>query len=31
MPFNDRAKVWMNGVLVPWTEAKIHIASHVVH
>jgi len=31
MPFNERAKVWMNGVLVPWTEAKIHIASHVVH
>lgn len=31
MPFSERAKVWMNGTLVPWTEAKIHIASHVVH
>ena len=31
MPFNERAKVLMNGVLVPWTDAKIHIASHVIH
>jgi branched-chain amino acid aminotransferase len=31
MPFNERAKVWMNGALVPWTDAKIHIASHVIH
>ncbi len=31
MPFNERAKVWMNGVLVPWADAKIHIASHVIH
>lgn len=31
MPFNERAKVWMNGALVPWADAKIHIASHVIH
>lgn len=31
MPFNERAKVWMNGTLVPWADAKIHIASHVIH
>lgn len=31
MPFNERAKVWMNGSLVPWSDAKIHVASHVVH
>jgi len=31
MPFSERAKVWMNGTLVPWADAKIHIASHVVH
>jgi len=30
-PFNENAKVWMNGKLVPWREANIHIASHVIH
>jgi len=30
-PFDENAKVWMNGRLVPWSEANIHIASHVVH
>jgi branched-chain amino acid aminotransferase len=30
-PFDDKAKVWMNGRLVPWNEANIHIASHVIH
>jgi len=30
-PFNEQGKVWMNGKLVPWKEAKIHIASHVIH
>lgn len=24
-------KVWMNGALVDWADAKIHVASHVVH
>ena len=24
-------KIWMNGSLVDWPDAKIHIASHVVH
>jgi branched-chain amino acid aminotransferase len=24
-------KVWMNGSLVEWADAKIHVASHVVH
>jgi branched-chain amino acid aminotransferase len=24
-------KVWMNGTLVDWNDAKIHVASHVVH
>ena len=24
-------KVWMNGTLVDWADAKIHVASHVVH
>lgn len=30
-PFNENSKVWMNGELVPWKEANIHIASHVIH
>ena len=24
-------KIWMNGALVDWADAKIHVASHVVH
>ena len=24
-------KMWMNGKLVDWADAKIHVASHVVH
>jgi branched-chain amino acid aminotransferase len=24
-------KIWMNGKLVDWDDAKIHVASHVVH
>jgi len=30
-PFNENGKVWMNGKLVPWKDANIHIASHAVH
>ena len=29
--FNEKALIWMNGRLIPWKEAKIHVASHVVH
>jgi branched-chain amino acid aminotransferase len=29
--FNEDGKVWMNGRLVPWKNANIHIASHVIH
>ena len=31
MPFFEHGKVWMNGTLVPWADARIHIASHVIH
>ncbi|MGE5244533.1 MAG: branched-chain amino acid transaminase [Betaproteobacteria bacterium] len=31
MAFPGTGKVWMNGSLVDWADAKIHIASHVVH
>jgi branched-chain amino acid aminotransferase len=24
-------KIWMNGKLVPWDDANIHVASHVLH
>lgn len=31
-PFNEKTgMVWMNGKLVPWKDANIHIASHVIH
>ena len=30
-PFKKNGKVWMNGKLVPWKDANIHIASHVIH
>ena len=30
-PFREDSIVWMNGRLVPWKEATIPIASHVVH
>jgi branched-chain amino acid aminotransferase len=31
MSFPGTGKIWMNGALVDWADAKIHIASHVVH
>jgi branched-chain amino acid aminotransferase len=31
MAFSGSGKIWMNGSLVDWADAKIHIASHVIH
>ena len=31
MAFTGTGKIWMNGRLVEWKDATIHIASHVVH
>lgn len=31
MPFKENSKVWMNGKLVNWADAKIHVASHALH
>jgi branched-chain amino acid aminotransferase len=31
MAFNKVDKIWMNGQLVNWDDAKIHVLSHVVH
>lgn len=31
MGFPSTGKIWMNGSLVDWADAKIHIGSHVIH
>ena len=31
MSFTGSGKIWMNGTLVDWADARIHVASHVVH
>jgi branched-chain amino acid aminotransferase len=31
MPFNKADKIWMNGAMVNWDDAKIHVLSHVIH
>jgi branched-chain amino acid aminotransferase len=31
MAFSGTGKVWMNGKLIDWKDATIHVASHVVH
>ncbi|HVL63906.1 MAG TPA: branched-chain amino acid transaminase [Actinomycetota bacterium] len=31
MPIQPVEKVWMNGDLVPWDEAKVHVLTHALH
>ena len=31
MPIQPTAKIWMNGKLVDWADATIHIATHTLH
>jgi branched-chain amino acid aminotransferase len=31
MAFPGTGKIWMNGSFVEWNDAKIHVASHIVH
>jgi len=31
MGFSETGRIWMNGKLVAWKDATIHVASHVVH
>lgn len=30
-PFKEDGLIWMNGRFVSWKDAKIHVASHVIH
>ncbi len=31
-PFDDRdGHIWLNGTLVPWRDAKIHVLTHALH
>jgi len=30
-PFPGTGKIWMNGSLVDWADAQVHIGSHVIH
>ncbi len=31
MPITPTSKIWMNGELVPWDEARIHVLTHSLH
>lgn len=31
MPIEKTEKIWMNGELVPWEEARIHVLTHSLH
>jgi len=31
MTFPKSDQIWMNGALVPWDDAKIHVGAHVIH
>ncbi|HEX7572759.1 MAG TPA: aminotransferase class IV, partial [Bacteroidota bacterium] len=31
MPVKKVEKIWMNGKLVGWDDARIHVLSHVIH
>ena len=31
MAFPGTGQIWMNGTLVEWKDATIHVASHVIH
>lgn len=31
MPITEVSKIWMNGELVDWAEAKVHLLTHALH
>lgn len=30
-PFREDLKIWMDGAVIPWAEATVHVMSHVMH
>jgi len=30
-PCSENLKIWKNGRIIPWNEAQVHLASHVIH
>ena len=31
MPFTPTEQIWMDGELVPWDQANVHILTHSLH
>ncbi|HYI60534.1 MAG TPA: branched-chain amino acid transaminase [Acidimicrobiales bacterium] len=31
MPITPTEKIWMNGTLVPWDQAQVHVLTHTLH
>jgi branched-chain amino acid aminotransferase len=31
MPLAESKLIWMDGELVPWNEAKVHVLTHSLH
>ena len=31
MPITEVEKIWMDGALVPWADAKVHVLTHALH
>src|SRR5436309_6752543 len=31
MPITPTEKIWMNGELIPWDDAKVHVLTHTLH
>lgn len=29
--FNEKSKIWFNGKLIDWMDAKVHVMAHVLH
>ena len=31
MAFDESSQIWKNGRMIPWKEATVHLAAHVIH